>query len=389
MGIRDAFETETGLVLATTLHTIGAIGVIAALVLFLAWVQRLRTDAPRDGLRRASAWTIWVSIAANMIGGLMRTYLPGHPSVTDIGHSPWVQVMLLKHVFIFAAMGALLHLHYVVAPWLEKRLAHKALPAGTPSAQAFSVFIVVLGVLVASVLGGFAQITPLGPGHEMDDDTPPDTVIVDQGTDRVFTASSTLTSTPLAPQADRGSFQLRPDVVELAVVFLHDTSTPATLALELTNPNGESHDVPADGQSHTFVAVAGVWQYEVTSQLAANVGWTMEAAMALPGDGRTALAESVSVAPGAFFEINTQMPLGGTFCWDWSAGVDLAFDVHSHFDGVVEYYVERTSDGEQDCFTNEKEGGYSLLWANEGAAPAVLDYRVWGEFTVDSYFPPR
>ncbi len=389
MGIRDAFETEVGLVLATTLHTLGAIGIVAGLILFLVRARRIGQGLPMGNLPSTTAWVIWAAIAANLIGGFMRTYLPGHPTMVDIGHSDWVQVMLLKHAFIFASMGALLHLHYMVAPWLAKRADHGAVETRVPTAQAISVFIVILSVLVASVLGGFAQITPLGEGHDGGQDDTPPRVIIDETDDaRVFSASSSLTSTPIAPQTDRGTFQVRNDVVGLGVTFVHDTQSNAELSLTLRDPQGNEHAF-ANGATGQLTALAGVWAYEVSSTLAINVAWTLDVTMDLPDGERSALAERFTVPAGSFFEINTQMPEGGTFCWDWTSNAELVFDVHSHFDGEVQYYLERSSDGEYDCFTNEREGGYSLLWANEGGAPAILDYRVWGDFIVDSYFPPR
>ncbi len=83
------------------------------------------------------------------------------------------------------------------------------------------------------------------------------------------------------------------------------------------------------------------------------------------------------------------MPEGGTFHWDWTASQTVAFDVHSHFDDEVQYLVEKTTDADRGSYTNDREGGYSLLWENTGNAPVTLEYRVWGEFEVDSYFPPR
>ncbi len=389
MGIRDAFETEVGLVTATTLHSVGAIGVVVALLMFLARARRIQAGVSDKELVRPTAIVIWTSIAANLVGGFMRTYLPAHPTVVDVGHSPWVQVMILKHAFIFASMAALLHLHYMVAPWLAKRATQGVATARVPTAQAVSVFVVILSVVVASVLGGFAQITPLGEGHDgMQDDTPPQNVVDDFGDERVFSASSSLTSTPISPQSDRGSFQLRSDVVELEITFVHDQTSGATLSLTLTDPQGEQHEVPR-GEATRLLALAGVWSYVVTSDLALDVAWNLDAVMAVADEARTALAERFTIAPNTFFEINTQMPEGGTFCWDWTTAAPVVFDVHSHFDGEVQYYIERTNDGEYGCFTNEREGGYSLLWANEQASPVVLDYRVWGEFTVDSYFPPR
>jgi hypothetical protein len=70
-------------------------------------------------------------------------------------------------------------------------------------------------------------------------------------------------------------------------------------------------------------------------------------------------------------------------------GTAVEFNVHSHFDGQVQYLVEETAAAHNGTYTNDRAGGYSLMWENTGTVPITLQYRVWGDFVVDSYFPPR
>lgn len=401
MGLRDAFETEAGLVLATTLHTIGAIAVVAALAMWLSWAKRVHDDQSRDELRRATGKVIWLGIAANLVGGGMRTYLPDHPTIVHIGDEPWVQVMVLKHLFILAALFGLVHLHHVVGPWLEKRKAAGRLDERAPTAQAVSVFLVVLGVVVASVLGGYAQITPIE--HEGDDD-----VVVQSGGDaptlnatQYLHASGSVTGFGPVDQPATGSFDVPRGTAFLGVSLVWDDPL-ADLRITLDSTRNDSvegafshgasfGDADGDVSDAIESPVWGPWSYVIEGDNAINVAWTLVLSMQ-PAEGLvTTLSETLQVAPGAFFEINTVMELEKELCWDWAIaeGEEVHFDVHTHFDGEVQYIVEQRVASGSGCITSQREGGHSLLWEALGTAPVTLTYTVWGEFEVDSYFPPR
>lgn len=394
--IRHAFDTDAGLILATTLHTLGAIGVVAALVAHMAWYRKLRDGVHHQGLYIATFWLTLNAILANLVGGLMRTYLPGHPGLTDIAASPWVQVMLLKHAFIFAALGALLFLHHRFAPRMLRRFDQgEAPPARTPTGHAVGVTVVILGVVVASALGGLAQITPLGEGYEDDGDHDggPVTIIEDESGEHTgyHNASGTLTTNLAAAQPSSGEVQVDPVFTQVQATLIW-TPSQYDLRLQLTDGAGAVVEAGADGDGRRAVTTPvapGTLRYAIDSDLAVNAQWELSLIFSSVAGNGTFLAETVTVASGTFFEINTQMPGNGTFHWDWSTSQEVAFDVHSHFDDEVQYHVEKTTDADRGSFTNDREGGYSLLWENTGNAPVTLEYRVWGEFEVDSYFPPR
>jgi hypothetical protein len=192
-----------------------------------------------------------------------------------------------------------------------------------------------------------------------------------------FNETGTLTTTPIASTATGGNFEMPNGTVAYAN-FVGDG-----LDLVLNDPNGDQYG-PGE-----LPVIPGRWGWTVMGGLAVEAAWSFSIQVSTGEIYTGFLYETVSVPPGQFFEINTQMPANGTFCWDWTSGADLAFDVHSHFDDEVQYLVELTDSSDKGCFTNEREGGYSLLWENGGAAPVSLTYTVWGDFTVDSYFPPR
>lgn len=355
MAFRDALDSKFGLVTGTTLHTVGAIGLVAALVATLYWIRTGR------GKTWAFALT-YTSAAANLLGGAMRTWLPAHPGLEALGSDSWVQLMLLKHVFIFVAIG--------IQIWF----VHTAMRPRTRSGIGIPVFLISLAILNASILGGYAQITPIG-GEEPERDD-----VEEQATgprELFANATGVLTTTPIAPATATGTFDM-PVVQHARANFIGDG-----LTLALTAPDGGTHG-PGD-----LPMQPGTWAYEVSGTFALQTDWSLSVQMTQSETGNGYLAETVTVPGAQFFEINTLMPENGTFCWDWTSSADVVFDVHSHFDGEVQYLVQYTASDGRGCFTNQREGGYSLLWDNQGAAPVSLTYTVQGDFEVDSYFPPR
>lgn len=386
-------ESTSVTVLATILHSVGVLGLMAALAGHLVWTQRWRRGVPRSTTHRWTGILLWTSAVANVVGGTIRTIKPGHPGITEFVHSTWVQVMVYKHVFILACLIALFYLHYRVVPWMEKRREAGRVEPGTPLVQSVAVAVVALGIVAGSVLGAFAQAVPLDAegdygGTDGGMDEPPEEPMIRTV---YHNASGRLTSVaPLAPETAQGSFPVDEGTVALRAALSWDTED-ATLALRLIGPDGTAHEGVEEGVASRVVQVDGPddgeWRYEVSSESAADVGWSLTIQSSENPRNERVLSGTELVPGGSFFEINTEMPLNATFCWDWSADGEMEFDIHSHFDGEVQYYVERTNDGETACFTNEREGGYSLLWAPTGNTPVSLTYRVWGEFTLHSYSP--
>ena len=91
------------------------------------------------------------------------------------------------------------------------------------------------------------------------------------------------------------------------------------------------------------------------------------------------------------FEINTRMELHANASWTWQVldGAEAAFNVHTHFDEEVQYLVEETGTSGEGRITAHRAGGYSWMWENNGPAPIRVEYRLWGQYALDSYFPPQ
>lgn len=386
-------ESAPVTILATILHSVGVLGLMAALAGHLVWTQCWHRDRPRSKTLQATAIILWISTIANLAGGTLRTIQPGHPGILQFPHSSWVQIMVYKHFFVTACLVALFYLHYRVVPWMERRKDAGRTSRVTPLVQSVGVAVVGLGIVASSVLGAFAQAAPIDaddlPGG-MDDNE--DTPLEEPQIRTVYhNASGRLTSVaPLSPASAQGSFPVAPGTVALRAALTWDDED-AALTLQLTAPDGTTHDGTPDGAATQVVQVdrpaEGEWSYEITSDAATDVAWSLTIQASENPRNERVLSGTELIPGSSFFEINTEMPLNATFCWDWSADADLAFDVHSHFDGEVQYHVERTNDGEAACFTNDQEGGYSLLWAPTGNTPVQLTYRVWGEFTLHSYSP--
>ncbi len=156
--------------------------------------------------------------------------------------------------------------------------------------------------------------------------------------------------------------------------------------------NGGRYDAPGNGRVAGDLPEpsAGKWTATVTITEGVQADYTLTLFIAPDDTVQNVLSDSFVLASGQFFEINTVMPLNGTMHWDWhiEEGTDSAFNLHTHFDGEVQYLVEETTDAHAGKVVADREGGYSLMWENEGA-PQTIVYRVWGDFEVDSYFPPR
>jgi hypothetical protein len=380
-------DSQLGVVLGSVFHTLGAIAFLGGLVGYLSWHRHLVKGENNRRVLDNAAFLTYLSIVVNLLGGFMRTFQTGHPHLTQWAESPWVRAIAIKHVFLFVGQGAAIYLFEVVAPRLAR--AHKAdeLREASPLGHRVGVLLVALGIVVAAVLGALTQVVPLvSADAPLDDDmhgehTGP--------TVEYHNATGQLTSTPLQPASSTGSFRVPNGTVLLEATLLW---TPAQygMRIELADPNGTATTTSGTEGSLSAVTDApdlGTWTYEIGSDLAINAAWTLSIRMSVVSGEEEFLAGSRTIPPGQFFEINTEMENRTTFYWSWSASGTVHFDVHSHFDDEVQYHVDESASSGRGNFTNQRAGGYSFLWENTGALPVTLDYRVWGDFTLDSVFP--
>lgn len=381
-------DSQLGVVLGSVFHTLGAIAFLGGLVGYLSWHRHLVKGENNRRVLDNAAFLTYLSIVVNLVGGFMRTFQTGHPHLTQWAESPWVRAIAIKHLFLFVGQGAAIYLFEVVAPRLAR--AHKAgeLREASPLGHRAGVLLVALGIVVAAVLGALTQVVPLvsadAPIGEPDDGGDGPTV-------EYYNATGQLTSTALQPASATGSFVVGNGTVLLEATLIW-SPTQYLLTLGLAN-EGMTSETTAGAASAGRATIefdapaAGPWTYTVSSDLAVNAAWTLSIRMSVVADDEELLAGSRTIPPGQFFEINTEMENRTSFYWSWSASGTVHFDVHSHFDDEVQYHIDEDAASGRGNFTNNRAGGYSFLWENTGALPVTLDYRVWGDFTLDSVFP--
>ena len=381
-------DSQLGVVLGSVFHTLGAIAFLGGLVGYLAWHRALARGHDHRRVLDTAAFLTYIAIVVNLLGGFMRTYQTGHPHIWQFAESPWVRAITIKHLFLFAGQGAAIYLFEVIAPRLAKAYKAGTLTEPNPLGHRVGVVLVALGIIVAAVLGALTQVVPL-----VSADAPiEDHDMHDGPTVEYHNATGQLTSTALQPSASTGSFRVPNGTVLLEATLIW-TPTQYSLRLGLVDPEGNTMQTAAGAMSAGSLSFEvdapkqGEWTYSVESDLAINAAWTLSVRMSVLSDNEELLAGTRTIPPGQFFEINTEMENQTSFYWAWSASGTVHFNVHSHFDDEVQDHVDEDGEGGRGNFTNSRKGGYSLLWQNDGALPVSLDYRVWGDFTLESVFP--
>lgn len=387
MGIlQSVIDSAAGRVLATALHTLGAIGMLGGLVGYLAWHRHLRHGHHHANVLAWSSFLAYLAIVVNLVGGFMRTYETGHPGLSSFATEPWVRAIAIKHVFLFVGMAATVYLFEAVAPRLLRQW--RAAPAEPPrdkgTGHAIGVLLVTLGIVVAAVLGAVSSVTAIG-GDAADDGMDHTADLV--APPRFHNATGQLTSTVFAPATSTGTFDVPVDAADIAF-RLTWTPTASNLALRLTGPGGSPAVSPGGSAEGVVGALGdvpepGTWTYTISSgDPAVSAQWTL--ALEVP----VAPRHTVTIPAGKFYEINAQVPAGGGMAWDWSADGAVAFDVHSHFGGEVQKHAQVDGTRDRGGLEVGQGGGYSYLWENRGTVPVTLTLRVWGDLTVDSVYAP-
>ena len=126
------------------LHSVGAILLTTGLVVLLVMLRQpsLEAEANTEVANRL----VLAGIAMNLVGGLMRLFEPGHPSVLDFMQNRWVTMLATKHLLLLLVYSASIVATRSTVDRERRRLA--ALGA-------------IAGVIVVSILGAAADvITP-------------------------------------------------------------------------------------------------------------------------------------------------------------------------------------------------------------------------------------
>jgi len=143
--IRDFLGGFDVMVVSNFLHSVGAMLLLAGLILLLARLGQPSTE--EEGLLggRSANRLIWVALLFNLLGGMMRLYEPGHPSIFDLSGNRWVSIMIVKHLLVIATTVCVIIATLEKQPNDRRRLL----------ARLSLAFVVIIGLLgaVANVVG--------------------------------------------------------------------------------------------------------------------------------------------------------------------------------------------------------------------------------------------
>ncbi len=277
-------DSQAGVVIATTFHTLGAVGLLGGLIGYVAWHRHLRRGHHNPNVLAFATFLTYLSILVNLLGGFMRTYETGHPHITEFASSSWVRAISIKHVFLFLGMGAAVFLLESVAPRHLKTMREDRLADASMAGHGVGVLLVSLGIVVAAVLG--AVSTTLPTAEAMPEEPAPAVP------DAYLNASGTFQSTPVAPGNAGGDLAVPAGMGDVEVVLTWDVAQ-ANLGVQLVDPQGTvAKDLPGTGGrvegSLGLAPTPGIWTYRITSpDPIVNVQWTLQFHMPAssgPGD---------------------------------------------------------------------------------------------------------
>lgn len=275
-------DSAAGVVLGTTMHTLGAIGLLGGLVGYMAWHRHLRRGHHHANVLAGATFLTYFAIVVNLAGGFMRTYETGHPHITEFSTSAWVRAISIKHLFLFAGMGAAVYLFEVVAPRHLKALREQTLHTVPSTGHTLGILLVILGIVVAAVLGAVSSTLPVG-ATPMDDSGSAPLV------DAYHNATGQLLGTPLAPAVAGADFVVPANRTGIGITL---TWTPAqsNVRFELLDPQGQVRfdRTAATGTLDAAldeVPEAGTWSYRLSSPDAViNAQWTLSLHLAVTAE---------------------------------------------------------------------------------------------------------
>lgn len=277
-------DSDLGVATAISLHTLGALGFLAGIAAYLAWHRALRRGHDHAGLLRGAAFTTYLSIAANLLGGFLRTYESDHPHLTQWASSPWVQAIAVKHLFLFTAMGAAVVLFERTVPRLRRAAAAGRLAEVSTVPHRVGATLVLAGIAVAALLGAVSQVVAEFPPAPMEP------MAHESVAYQNFTG--TLDGTPAMPAHAGGAFVVAGNASALR--FDVDGGGATALQVTLTEPGGATHTLatPATqqgGAGKSFLVLehpaAGAWRFDLDAPLASGARWSVSVKVTVPAAG--------------------------------------------------------------------------------------------------------
>ena len=145
-------------------------------------------------------------------------------------------------------------------------------------------------------------------------------------------------------------------------------SDPVTLELIMPEGLGSATHESGSGTAKAVVVgpATGDFTIRVRSDLAVMTDYDISIRLAPEDDSASLLAAEAVIGPGQFFEINLQNENGTRMHWAWTSTTDSAFNIHTHFDGEVQYVIEETTTEHSGTYDVVREGGHSFMWENPG-----------------------
>lgn len=404
--LANVIWSEPGAALATLLHTAGAILYLGGIIAYISWSRAIRRGDHHPNVLALGASLAYLGIAANLLGGFIRTYQPGHPGIASFGSSSWVTVMVFKHLALFAGMVFAVYLFEMVAPRLRKAWKDGSLEP-TDRRGRVPAALVVASILAASVLGAVTTVLDVGADVTGSDGAMGDGDAGDEpGTlfeTRTYAASGSSTTDPTGSPVT-GSFDVE-DGATTVEAYLYSRSqalvaSPYVYNLSIVAPDGTTWNAVTDPTGHDVMGgeingdvqitvqdpSPGTWQYRVAADAGVQASW--ELTVSVIGPEGVHLIDTVSIAPGDFYEINTVMEEGADMRWEWNEenGTEIPFNVHIHTAAGVDYPVQGEWSSHSGTYIADEDGGVSIMWEAPSGGSAVVSYHVWGNFTVHSIF---
>lgn len=94
--------------------------------------------------------------------------------------------------------------------------------------------------------------------------------------------------------------------------------------------------------------------------------------------------DAITIDPHTFEEVNLHLKAGESFQYNWFSSGTVYFNIHSHRDGTEIEWIQRSATSFAGTFTADIDGGYSLLWENQGNQHLAVTYHAGGAGAIDN-----
>jgi uncharacterized membrane protein len=406
-------DSQIGVFTGSVLHTTGALLFTAGIIAFLLVARSLKRQPDERGpwlsILPYAHWFTIIGILLNGAGGVMRLYQSDHPGIDQLGSSLWVQVLLVKHLFLLLGVGLAVWVTLrTQAPEPEEHPVPRV--AMAPNRIAWFSITSFVTIILATLLGavaGQAVLPGMADGDAAGTGTPGGTVL----TDKVLTyqTGGTVRGSPLAAGTQEAlTFPVVNGTTKAVVELTWSGASPMS-NVDMTVVDGDGAAVDGErttlGSSAILLTVMAPdvpanWTVTVTSDSVTDVSYTLKARLTLGDFGDEVLESTVTLTASTnFFEVNLDLAFNRVMNYSWQvegSSAQVHFDVHTHRDGQVQYHVDGHYNRYEDSWRQDHrtESGVSLLWDPEqadGTRPLQdirISYRIEGPVELHSVVGP-